>query len=263
MLDFGSRMPAAPERGGEDDLFSVLPEENAGENSGESAGVELSVAGNTAEQSIDVVDAVSEKSCENIEKKAVSAPEVAPSRSAPFFRGKRRADAEIEREKLETSEVLKAARKRAGLTPEDVENETQIRVRFLMALEDGYFDELPQQVYVLAYLRKLCSLYKISQADEEELVRPWRQVPREVPENLPGTIIPDENSENRKILHRVEIFLLAVIAIVVIGVLAFLVILGVSFLNRHKVDDHFDVSSLLELQEKPRLTAPGVAPVKE
>ncbi len=259
MLDFGSRMPAAPERGGEDDLFAALPEEN----SGESAGEESSAAVSAEAQTVDAADAGSEKHDVNIEKKAVSAPEPAPSRSAPFFRGKRRADAEMEREKLETSEVLKAARKRAGLTPEDVENETQIRVRFLMALEEGYFDELPQQVYVLAYLRKLCSLYKISKADEEELVRPWRQVPREVPENLPGTIIPDENSENRKILHRVEIFLLAVIAMVAIGVIAFLVILGVSFLNRNKVEDHFDISSLLELQEKPRLTAPGVAPVKE
>ncbi len=260
MLDFGSRMPTTPERD-EDDLFSSLPEDSSGSDADAVAAAESVEM--IPEQKEDEVYPDGDKDDKIPQPETPPVQAATPVRSAPFFRGKRKADSEAEREKLETSAVLKSARLRAGLTPEDVERETLIRPRFLLALEDGYFGELPQQVYVLAYLRKLCNLYHISKEDEEELVRPWRQIPREVPENLPATVIPDENSENRKILHRVEIFLLAIMATIVIGVLAFLVILAVSFFNRDRVDDHFDISSLLELQEKPQLTAPGVAPVRE
>ncbi len=257
MLDFGSNMPNTPERDA-DDLFASLP---AGESGSAGEGDAEKTDDSTEKVAVEC-SKVPEK-VKKEEKTVKSVPETASLRSVPLFRGKRKADAEAEREKLATSQVLKSARERAGLTPEDVENETQIRVRYLLALEDGYFSELPQQVYVLAYLRKLCALYKISKAEEEELVHPWRKVPREVPENLPATVIPDENSENRKILHRVEVVLLAAIATVVIGLVAFLVILGVSFLNRHRVEEHFDMSSLLKLQEKPRLVVPVIAPVKE
>ena len=81
-----------------------------------------------------------------------------------------------------------------------------------------------------------------------------------MPENLPGTIIRDENSENAKLIHRLEIVLLSVGAIIVIGVVVFLVILAVSDFNgSNREQIQFDTKTLLELQEKPDLTPPAAA----
>lgn len=269
MLDFGSRMSSTPERD-EDDLFADIPADHAAEK----RAAAMPPAGNIpVEKDIPEPEEVKPE----VHKPEVYKPEeVKPEKVKPevhkpekprqespdilFRRRKNSGDADAG--KLETIRILKDVRQRAGLTLEDVEKETQIRVHFLSALEEGRFDDLPQQVYVLAYLRKLCGLYNIPKTDEEALVMPWRQVMREVPEMIPGSVIPDEDSVNSKVLRRLEVGFLAAGAILVIGLITFLVILGVSYLNQKKVSTHFDNKSLLELQEKPRLTAPGLPPVQ-
>ena len=59
-----------------------------------------------------------------------------------------------------------------------------------------------------------------------------------------------------------EFDLLAAGAIVVIGVIAFLVVLTVSYFNRNQAESRFDRSELLELQARPQLTIPEQPPVR-
>ncbi|MGF7087404.1 cytoskeletal protein RodZ [Kroppenstedtia sanguinis] len=48
---------------------------------------------------------------------------------------------------------LRQAREEAGLTLEDVQDRTNIQIRYLQALEDGDFSVLPGKFYTRAYLR--------------------------------------------------------------------------------------------------------------
>ena len=245
MLDFGSRMSQDDDHA-EDDLFSAVSGETVPDEPLETENeTVVPPAGNPA----------------GAEPETGAAPEHKTPVRFSFLRKSKNHDDEFE--KLDTCKILKSARLERGLSLEQVESETQIRGKYLEALETGDFDHLPQQVYVLAYLRKLCRLYGISVKDEEVLVAPWRQVVKEVPENLPASMIQDEDSENSKILRRLEFGLLAAGAIIVIGIVAFLVILAVSFFRKspEPVPD-FDNTVLLELQESPNLIAPRTEPVK-
>ena len=282
MLDFGTRMSeAVSDR--EDDLFAELSDRGrAADVSADPGRPEEAVSAVADEisrdgelEALSVTDEISRDG----ELEALSAadgssetddsgeesPEAgggSPLRHFLSFRRKRGEDPLAAVDRQETADILKEARLHANLTLEDVERETQIRKRYLNALEHGDLSSLPQQVYVLAYLRKLCALYHISSEEEEELVRPWRALRREVPENLPGAMIADDEPETVNRRGWLEICLPAAAAVVVIGIVAFLVILVVSYFNRDSVNMHFDHTALLELQPKPQLAAPGVPPVR-
>ena len=185
MLDFGSRMSHKDDHG-EDDLFSSMSEEVVSNEPEEAEIEEVAV---TPVRNIPACKAAPVE--EAVEKEQED--NKAPVRFS-FLRKSKNHDEEFE--KLDTCKILKSARLESGLSLEQVEAETQIRGKYLEALEMGDFANLPQQVYVLAYLRKLCRLYGIPAKDEEKLVQPWRQVTREVPENLPASMIQDEDSEN-------------------------------------------------------------------
>lgn len=184
----------------------------------------------------------------------------------PFFLHRKRKSEEFStEEKMEVSRILKAARKTASLSPEAVEKTTQIRAHYLIALEDGDYDRLPQPVYVLAYLRKLCNLYDISGEEEEQLVRPWRNIPCELPENLAGSVQHDENPENPKgggMMIRLEVIVLAAGALIAVGIMILLVVLIVSYFSGQDVTEPaFSNSKLLEIQPKVELVIPEQLPV--
>ena len=247
MLDFGSRMADPEPERDDNDLFAAASEEESAVSSFEPEAKE---------------EASSPIPEPEEEFRAEPAVESKPRRQLFSFLRKGKTDPLAEIDCAETAEVLKAAREHAGYTLQDVERETQIRVRYLEALEQSDISRLPQQVYVLAYLRKLCGLYRISPEDEEALVRPWRNLQRELPENLPATMIRDEEKEPQSIWTRAEFYLLALGAIIVIGIVTFLVIFAVSYFNSGRVEPHFDNDSLLELQAKPQLIVPDPSPAR-
>lgn len=54
---------------------------------------------------------------------------------------------------LQIGETLRAARKRLGLDVASLEKSTRIRTRYLRALEDENWDDLPSETYARAFLR--------------------------------------------------------------------------------------------------------------
>ncbi|HMQ01562.1 MAG TPA: DUF4115 domain-containing protein [Candidatus Doudnabacteria bacterium] len=59
-------------------------------------------------------------------------------------------------------EYLYAVRQQLGLSASEVSMETGILEKFLIALEQGRYQVLPPDAYVLGFLKKLANLYKIS-----------------------------------------------------------------------------------------------------
>lgn len=68
-------------------------------------------------------------------------------------------------------ETLQLARERKGVDLFRAERDTKIRLRYLSALEDGAYDELPAAVYTKGFLRNYAIYLGL---DPEELVERWR-----------------------------------------------------------------------------------------
>jgi len=58
-------------------------------------------------------------------------------------------------------ETLRSSRERRGITVEQVAQDTRISLRFIEALEDEQFDELPAPVYVRGFLRSYANYLKL------------------------------------------------------------------------------------------------------
>ncbi|HHT90282.1 MAG: helix-turn-helix transcriptional regulator [Bacillota bacterium] len=87
--------------------------------------------------------------------------------------------------------LLEKARRKKGLTIEDMSNRTKIRPQYLQAIEDEEFHLLPDQAYVKAFIRtyaKALGLQDEISTDSERLVSspaPARKAVKETPEEPP------------------------------------------------------------------------------
>lgn len=203
--------------------------------------------------------------CELLSSDKNHQPQPGLRNSPHFLHRRRKAEEFSDDDKMETSRILREARSAAGLSLTDVEHATQIRSHYVEALENADYDSLPQPVYVLAYLRKLCQLYSIPEEDENTLVKPWRNIHRELPENLSPSLRQDSGENpNQRIVRNVEIAIFAGGGIIAIGVVVLVVVLIVSYISgRGTVGPAFDNSELLELQDKPALIAPQYPAVRK
>ena len=260
MLDFGTDMDSREEQEQNDDLFS-------GSTNAKSVEPNESPA---------VSAAVPEVKENKPPRRPILKPPVLPKYSEPqnnasapakqalhtsyYLHRRRKAEVFSDEDKKEVSRILKAARNGAGMTIKDVENATQIRAHYLTALEENDFGKLPQPVYVLAYLRKLCNLYDIPEDEEEQLVRPWREFPCELPENLPAKVVADDDNEPRKkVLRNLELALWAAGAVVAVGIIIGIVVLISSCVSRRNITESpFEKSRVLEIQPKPQLITPAI-----
>jgi hypothetical protein len=260
MLDFGTDMDSREELETSDDLFAAGDYENKSENA---AGETLTakVERKTPERKTPERPLLKPPTLPKYHESPVTS--AAEQKKNPVkgtithLHRKKKSENDSIEDKMEVSRLLKEARHAAGLSVDDVENSTQIRARYITALEEADYDKLPQQVYVLAYLRKLCSLYAIPEEKEEILIQPWRNIQYELPENLPAAIQMDEENENGDILDRLKLVLFAVGAVIVLGIVLAIIVLIVSYFSGKDVPEtRFDNTRLLEIQEKPKLITP-------
>ena len=258
MLDFGTEMDPPEDREFDNDLFTEQPPEKPEvqyEKDAEKSPAPAPAPEPEKRRSPVKPPVLPQYKSKEKKKAERIKPEL---RNNPHFLHRDRKSEEFSVEdKMEVSRILKDARKAAGLTPEDVENSCAIRSRYLIALEEGNYDELPRPVYVLAFLRKLCQLYDIPEEEENLLIRPWRDIPFELPENLSSIQQDEDNSGRTKILHMLEIALLGLGAIIVLGIVVLVIVLISSHISGKDVEEPvFDNTKLLELQQKPSLQLP-------
>jgi cytoskeletal protein RodZ len=137
-----------------------------------------------------------------------------------------------------------------GLSAADVEEITKIRSVYINALERGNFDELPQPVYILAYIRRLCELYGMSAEEQKQVVEPWCEISFESPDNYSTTVYSDESGDNRKVIRKLEAVIFSVVALAVVALAVFGIILLVSFVRGNSGNDDaaFDEAGIVNLQ---------------
>lgn len=155
-------------------------------------------------------------------------------------------------------QYLKALRLRNNFTIDEIAEETKIRSDYLTALEAEDFGSLPQPVYVLGYVRKLCTLYHVDAKRADEITCGLRALLEyEIPEDISKSVIDHEISEEneRKIRQLILIMVAAVVLVVLVlvagGVLLLAGLRGAS----HPADSAaaFNESRLIELQGTPKV----------
>lgn len=79
-------------------------------------------------------------------------------------------------------EYLQAGRDRSGLSLSDISKFSQVQSKFILALEEGHYEVLPDIVYVKGFLKKLGKIYEV---DAENLCKMFLEE-REINLRLPA-----------------------------------------------------------------------------
>ncbi|MDD4260829.1 MAG: helix-turn-helix domain-containing protein, partial [Syntrophaceticus schinkii] len=72
---------------------------------------------------------------------------------------------------MKIGEILRTERESRGLSLIDVEEETKIRAKYLQALEEENYDEIPGEAYCMRFLRNYARFLEI---DPEPLIYQYR-----------------------------------------------------------------------------------------
>ena len=155
-------------------------------------------------------------------------------------------------------EFLRQQRERLKYSCEEVFSATKIKPDLIRALEEEDFSRLPQPVYVIAYVKRLCQFYNINNALAREFLDRLRQeidfdVPEDMSKNVKGS---DESEENRR---RIRTF--AIVAGIVVTALVLIIVFGVTAVvyNLRKSGSSlektpvFNENTLVEMQVVPKL----------
>jgi len=108
---------------------------------------------------------------------------------------------------------LKSERELRGVTLDELNSKTKIPVRFLQALENNQFDELPGEVFIRGYIR---SIAKVIGAQEYEVLSTYMDIKKTAPSietNNPSTL-----NQKHSTLDPKFIFVLSLIVLFLSGV---------------------------------------------
>ena len=96
-------------------------------------------------------------------------------------------------EKVENfGSYLKHERELRGVPLEEISGATKIHIRFLQALEDNQFDELPGEVFIKGYIR---SYANIIGSDAEEVLNIYKEyVGNNIENNSEDSVTPSNTS---------------------------------------------------------------------
>ena len=91
---------------------------------------------------------------------------------------------------------LKSERELRGVTIDEVASKTKIHARYLNALENNQFEELPGQVFIYGFIR---SIAKVIGADENELLSAYSDIIKGPPNKDENLSTPFQEKPNLKI----------------------------------------------------------------
>lgn len=95
---------------------------------------------------------------------------------------------------MEIGEILRTERESKALSLADIEEKTKIRAKYLQALEEENYDEIPGEAYCMGFLRNYARFLEI---DPEPLLAQYRaQVKKE--ETSPSSVIVEKSEKEPK-----------------------------------------------------------------
>jgi cytoskeletal protein RodZ len=103
---------------------------------------------------------------------------------------------------------LKSERELRGVTLDELHSKTMIPVRFLLALENNQFDELPEEVFIKGYIR---SIAKVIGAQEYEVLSTYMDIKKNAPSidtNNPSTLDQKHSTLDPKFIFVLSLIIL-------------------------------------------------------
>jgi cytoskeletal protein RodZ len=103
---------------------------------------------------------------------------------------------------------LKSERELRGVTLDELHSKTMIPVRFLLALENNQFDELPEEVFIKGYIR---SIAKVIGAQEYEVLSTYMDIKKTAPSidtNNPSTLDQKHSTLDPKFIFALSLIIL-------------------------------------------------------
>lgn len=160
-------------------------------------------------------------------------------------------------------DTLRRLREAACVSAADLSEELRIKESFIIALEHEDYANLPPEVFIIAYIRKLGGVYRLT---EEEIIALSSKVRErmevEVPEDMDKVVAiyePSEENENK--MHHIITFFTVIIAVVILLIGA-----GIYFfvstrsgdekivkLPKNKPEAHFSSETIINLQPQVKL----------
>lgn len=115
-------------------------------------------------------------------------------------------------------EKLRDARELRGVDLHRVERDTKIRSKYLAALEDGDFADLPGDVYARGFLRNYASYLGL---DADEIEEEWRDEAGEAKPVRPVIVGPQPMTIHRRVVFQSSHLVIGVVAVIVLVVAAY------------------------------------------
>ena len=113
----------------------------------------------------------------------------------------------------EVGETLRDARENRGVDLHRVERDTKIRLKFLAALEDGEFTELPGDVYARGFLRNYATYLGL---DADQIEEDWRAEAGAAPPIRPAFSGPRPLTLSRRVVFQRSHIVIAMVAVIVL-----------------------------------------------
>lgn len=153
--------------------------------------------------------------------------------------------------------ILHRMRVQCGKELQEISAETRIPLVYLQALEAEDCKNLPQPVYVLGFIRKLCDIYGVPKEKADELTAGLREkLEYELPADINKSVVDrDFSEENDRKLRQLTIALAVIVLLILGGLTSGTVWLVNSLRSRTQTvqGPSFNQETLLELQPKPKL----------
>lgn len=113
----------------------------------------------------------------------------------------------------EVGETLRDARENRGVDLHRVERDIKIRLKFLAALEDGEFTELPGDVYARGFLRNYATYLGL---DADQIEEDWRSEAGAAPPIRPAFSGPRPLTLSRRVVFQRSHIVIAMVAVIVL-----------------------------------------------
>ncbi len=154
--------------------------------------------------------------------------------------------------------TFRRLREAVGVEFSTINQNTHIPVDYLKALEAEDYDNLPKEVFIVAYIRKLGNIYHLTEEEINRLaqkVKSKMDVEMEIPDESSEKIIRDIDmegtAENLAKLKKIFIYIgIGVVAIVLLITAIMMLLAGA---QKSDVKKDFRSEEILEIQKEPQL----------